>query len=187
MQTCQVFRGFPYELKRVVSQQISCVDSVHRKIAEGYCRRSIHEYLDFLNIALGSLGESVSGLQVYKASSQLSEDEFIRMNDLAFKLENSLLRLVESLKLKREKGNWIDHLIVKESNEIYGRTMDDIFPVLQHSSTPTLQYSKEPLSSSPEHPSGSPSAAAGPTCRRSTKSTAATCSRWRSTSACSLR
>src|SRR6266850_8528503 len=57
--TCPVFRAFPYELKRVASQAIACADSVHSNIAEGYCRRSIREYLQFLNIGLGSLGESV--------------------------------------------------------------------------------------------------------------------------------
>jgi four helix bundle protein len=41
--TCGVFRNLPYELKRVVSQQIASVDSVHRNIAEGYRRRSIKE------------------------------------------------------------------------------------------------------------------------------------------------
>ena len=61
-QTCEEFGKFPYELKRVTRQQIASSDSVHRNIAEGYCRRSIREYLNFLNIALGSLGESVSGL-----------------------------------------------------------------------------------------------------------------------------
>ena len=45
--TCEVFRPFPYDLKRVASQQIASVDSVHRNIAEGYCRRSIKEYLNF--------------------------------------------------------------------------------------------------------------------------------------------
>ena len=33
--TCEVFRPFPYDLKRVASQQIASVDSVHRNIAEG--------------------------------------------------------------------------------------------------------------------------------------------------------
>jgi four helix bundle protein len=139
----RVFRKFPYELKRVASQQISSVDSVHRNIAEGYCRRSIHEYLNFLNIATGSLGESVSGLHAYRSAHQVSEEDFNQQNELSFKLENGLLKLVESLEMKRENGDWIDRLIVKESNEIYGRTMDDISPVLQHSSTPSLQYSKE--------------------------------------------
>ncbi len=41
------------------------------------------------------------------------------MNDLAYKLENGLLKLVESLEHKRERGEWIDTLIVKESNALY--------------------------------------------------------------------
>ena len=57
-ETCRVFRGFPYELNRVARQAIASSDSVHRNIAEGYCRRSIHEYLNYLNIALGSLGRA---------------------------------------------------------------------------------------------------------------------------------
>jgi four helix bundle protein len=43
--TCQIFRPFPYPLRRVASQQIASVDSIHRNIAEGYCRRSVREYL----------------------------------------------------------------------------------------------------------------------------------------------
>ena len=49
--TCRIYRTFPYELKRVTSQAIASSDSVHRNIAEGYCRRSIREYIQFLYIA----------------------------------------------------------------------------------------------------------------------------------------
>jgi len=119
-ETCRVFRGFPYELNRVARQAIASSDSVHRNIAEGYCRRSIHEYLNYLNIALGSLGESVSGLHAYRKAEQFSEEDFEKLDSLGYKIENGLLRLVESLESKREQGDWIDHLIVKESNVIYG-------------------------------------------------------------------
>jgi len=119
-QTCEVFRKFPYELKRVATQAIASSDSVHRNIAEGYCRRSIREYLNFLNIALGSLDESVSGLHACWKSKQLMETEFQQLDSLAYKLENGLLKLVQSLEQKKENGTWIDHLIVKESNVIYG-------------------------------------------------------------------
>ena len=119
-ETCRVFRGFPYELNRVARQAVASSDSVHRNIAEGYCRRSIHEYLNYLNIALGSLGESVSGLHAYRKAEQFSEEDFEKLDSLGYKLENGLLRLVESLESKREQGDWIDHLIVKESNVIYG-------------------------------------------------------------------
>lgn len=116
----QVFRRMPYELKRVGSQAIAASDSVHRNIAEGYCRRSIREYLNFLNIALGSLGESVSGLHAYREAGQITDEEFTALNQLAFKIENGLLKLVERLEKKRIDGDWVDTLIVKESNEKYG-------------------------------------------------------------------
>lgn len=117
--TCRIFRKFPYELRRVASQAIASSDSVHRNIAEGYCRRSVREYLSFLNIALGSLGESVSGLHAYRGAGHLNEEDFERLDDLAYKLENGLLRLVESLEQKQLSGDWIDHLMVKESNVAY--------------------------------------------------------------------
>jgi len=119
-QTCRVFRGFPYELKRVATQAIASSDSVHRNISEGYCRRSIREYLNFLNIALGSLGESVSGFHAYRKSHQITEEQFQKLDKLAYKLENGLLKLVESLEQKRERGEWIDHLMIKEANAAYG-------------------------------------------------------------------
>ena len=99
---------------------MASADSVHRNIAEGYCRRSINEYLNFLNIALGSLGESVSGLHAYRKAEQLAEEDFENLDSMAYKLENGLLKLVESLEGKREQGDWIDTLIVRESNAIYG-------------------------------------------------------------------
>ncbi|MEI7898664.1 MAG: four helix bundle protein [bacterium] len=117
--SCGIFRAFPYELKRVASQQIASADSVHRNIAEGYCRRSIKEYLNFLYIALGSLGESVSGLIAYHKAQQLSDEQFERLDALAYKIENGMLRLVESLERKRDQGDWIDTLVVKESNGSY--------------------------------------------------------------------
>ena len=118
-ETCKVFRKFPYELKRVASQAIASSDSVHRNIAEGYCRRSIKEYLKFLNISVSSLGESVSGLHAYRKAGQLSEEQFQHLNKQAYKLENGLLKLIESLEYKRESGNWVDNLMTRESNAIY--------------------------------------------------------------------
>jgi len=118
--TCEVFRPLPYDLKRVASQQIASADSVHRNIAEGYCRRSIKEYLNFLNIALGSLGESVSGLYAYNESKQISAEKSEKLDALAYKLENGLLKLIENLERKRDRGDWIDSLVVKESNAEYG-------------------------------------------------------------------
>jgi four helix bundle protein len=118
--TWEAFKKLPYELRRVAGQQFASSDSVHRNIAEGYCRRSIHEYLKFLYIALGSLGESVSGLHAYKEAKQISLEDFETLDALAFKLENGLLKLVQTLEEKRELGEWTDHLMIQESNAAYG-------------------------------------------------------------------
>lgn len=117
--TCNIFRKFPYELKRISSNQIASVDSVHRNIAEGYSRRTINEYLQFLNVSLASLGESVSGVHVYKEAGQVSETEFEEWDNLAFKIENGMKKLIESLQQKRSRGDWDDSFILKESNEKY--------------------------------------------------------------------
>jgi four helix bundle protein len=119
VQTWASFKTFPYELKRMVSQQIASVDSIHRNIAEGYCWRGIKEYLYHLNIALGSLGESVSALAAYHRAEHLTPGAFEKMDALAYKLENGLIKLVEKLEEKQQDGSWIDHLMVKESNVLY--------------------------------------------------------------------
>ena len=136
--TSRIFRRFPYELKRVASQALASSDSVHRNIAEGYCRRSLRKYLYYLNVGLGSLGESVSGFHACRQADQLTEADFNSLDTLAFKLENGLLKLVESLERKQDTGDWIDTLVVKESNVAYGSAVPDSShtPSLHHSTTP---------------------------------------------------
>ena len=106
--TCEIVKGFPFDYKKVVANQIGAVDSIQRNIAEGYCRKSINEYLQFLNIALGSLGESVSSMRVYKDADQIKEADFEIWDKLAFKLENSLIKLIKRLQQKKQSGDWDD-------------------------------------------------------------------------------
>jgi four helix bundle protein len=117
--TCRIFRSFPYELKRVASNQMASADSIHRNIAEGYCRRSIREYLNYLNVALASSGESVSGLHAYHKAGQITPEQFEAADSLAYKLENGLKRLIESLQRKQQAGDWQDSFVVGESNAAY--------------------------------------------------------------------
>jgi four helix bundle protein len=119
VETCHHFTSFPFEMKRVTGQAIASADSVHRNIAEGYCRKSVREYIQQLYVALGSLGESVSGYHAYLEANQLSKEHFEVLDRQAFKLENGLLRLVESLERKRDSGTWTETLSISESNAIY--------------------------------------------------------------------
>ena len=106
--TVSVFRNWDFEMKRVAGQQIASVDSIHRNIAEGYCRKSLKEYLHFLNIALSSAGESVSGLHAYQRAGQLPDEGFETLDAQAYKIENGLKRLIESLQKKKQEGTWQD-------------------------------------------------------------------------------
>jgi four helix bundle protein len=117
--TCEVFGTFPFVLQRVAAQQIASVDSIHRNIAEGYCRRSLKEYLQFLNFGLSSGGESVSGLHAYRNANQISEADFERLDTVAWKLENGLKHLIESLQSKQREGGWQESFVIRESNTTY--------------------------------------------------------------------
>lgn len=117
-------RGWPFEQKKLASQSLASGDSVHRNIAEGYCRRTIREYLQHLNITLGSLGETLSGFIAYSQSGQIAASEFEQIDALIFRLENRLLKLVESLERKRDAGDWTETLVVREDAPDYGTDPD---------------------------------------------------------------
>jgi four helix bundle protein len=55
--TWKLLHNKPFELKKTCANTIDAAQSISRNIAEGYCRRSIKEYLKHLYIALGSSGE----------------------------------------------------------------------------------------------------------------------------------
>jgi four helix bundle protein len=98
----------PFELKKVAANSIDAVHSVSRNISEGYCRRSLKEYLNHLNIALGSCGESHSCYESFKQAGQITEEEYEKLDQLHYKVENGLLKLMESLQKKQKVGGWED-------------------------------------------------------------------------------
>ena len=107
---CKVFVNFPFELKKVVANSIDAAHSISRNISEGYCRRSLKEYLNHLNIALGSCGEFHSCYESCKQANQITNDEHERLDQLHYKVENALLKLIESLQKKQKDKEWEDNL-----------------------------------------------------------------------------
>ena len=107
---CNIFTNFPFELKKVAANSIDAAHSISRNISEGYCRRSLKEYLNHLNIALGSCGEFHSCCFSCKQAQQISEDEYERLDQLHYKVENALLKLIESLQKKQAEKQWEDKL-----------------------------------------------------------------------------
>ena len=92
------------------SQLANASQSVSSNIAEGYSRRSIKEYIQFLYIALASLSETLTRLIGFKITDQLSEKTYQQIDELHYEVENKLLRLIESLEKKREDGTWTDRI-----------------------------------------------------------------------------
>ena len=110
---CRVFVNFPFELKKVAANSIDAAHSISRNISEGYCRRSLKEYLNHLNIAFGSCGEFHSCYESFKQADQITDDEYERLDKLHYKVENELLKLIESLPKKQKDQVWEDNFQAK--------------------------------------------------------------------------
>jgi len=104
--SCRIFLTFPYGLKRVAENAIDAAHSISRNIAEGNCRRSLKEYLNHLNIALGSCGEFHSCYESFRQAGQINDLQFEELDSLHFKVENALINLIKSLQKKQKEGNW---------------------------------------------------------------------------------
>ena len=105
---CKIFTNFPFELKKVAANCIDASHSISRNISEGYCRRSLKEYLNHLNIALGSCGEFHSCYISFKKAGQITDDEYEQLDKLHYKVENELIKLIESLQKKQKDQVWED-------------------------------------------------------------------------------
>jgi four helix bundle protein len=122
------FREAKIDLK-LRSQWVDAAQSVSANIAEGYGRRSVNEYIQFLYYALGSMAETMTRAVGLKQTQQISGERFQDFDVLHYEVENRLLRLLEKLEQKRDDADWIAR--IAEDPEEYVIT-----PSLQHSITP---------------------------------------------------
>jgi four helix bundle protein len=109
MVSCKTFSNLSYTLQKIVSNSLNAVHSISRNIAEGYCRRSLKEYLNFLNIALGSCGEFHSCYESFKKAGQITTEDYEKLDALHYKVENGLLKLISSLQKKFKDKDWKDN------------------------------------------------------------------------------
>ena len=114
---CKIIGKFPFELKKVAANSIDAAHSISRNIAEGYCRRSLKEYLNHLNIALGSCGEFHSSYFSFKEAYQITNEEYDELDQMHYKVENQLLRLIESLQKKQKEDIWEDNLHTRNKSQ----------------------------------------------------------------------
>ena len=88
------------------SQVADAAQSVSANIAEGYCRRSLSEYLQFLYTAKGLLGETLTRIIGLQRVGLITAEQFEEIDVLHYEVENKLLGLIRSLEAKRADENW---------------------------------------------------------------------------------
>jgi four helix bundle protein len=91
---------------KLKSQILDSGQSISLNIAEGYCRKSLNEYLNFLNISLGSAGELLTRVIGLREAGLLSEKDFNEFDIRNYEIENKLLALVKALQTKQLDNNW---------------------------------------------------------------------------------
>jgi four helix bundle protein len=88
------------------SQFNDAVQSISANIAEGYGRRSLPEYLQFLYTAKGSLAESMTRAAGFTRANLITPKDFDTFDSMHYEIENKLLALIQSLETKRAEGDW---------------------------------------------------------------------------------
>jgi four helix bundle protein len=106
-----------YKLK---SQLTDSAQSISSNIAEGYGRKSINEYLYFLNVSLGSSAELLTRIIGLKEVELINKIEFEEFDKKHYEVENKLIALIKSLQTKQQNGTW-DNQIHEQEIE-YGQT-----------------------------------------------------------------
>jgi four helix bundle protein len=95
---------------KLKGQFTDAAQSVSANVAEGYGRKSLAEYLQYLDIAKGSLGEAFTRAAGLWRVKLMTANNYEAFDKLHYEVENKLLALIESLETKRGTGEWSDTL-----------------------------------------------------------------------------
>jgi four helix bundle protein len=90
---------------RIKDQVLDSVFSISSNIAEGYCRKSIKEYIQFVNVALGSCGENYSQFYALLESGEISREVFDGFDERHYRIESKLMNLAKALSSKMKTGD----------------------------------------------------------------------------------
>ncbi len=100
-------------------QMVRAAVSVPANIAEGYSRGGLRDYLRFLDIARGSLGEVEYYLHFADKLHLLDTGVCSHLSDTAAETGRLLFGLIRALSRKEKEGGWDRSRGVKEEGEPY--------------------------------------------------------------------
>lgn len=98
-------RNFPSEERFGLTSQVRrSAISIPSNIAEGYGRRYLKQYIQFLCVAYGSGSEMETQLMLAKDLEYLKDNEFKELIEKYYEVERMLLSLIKSLeKVSRDQ------------------------------------------------------------------------------------
>jgi len=82
----------------LVQQMRRASISVPSNIAEGYRRKNRKEYIQFLNIAYGSVGELDTQVSLANDLGMLEKNDFVFLQSLCEEVSKLLFKIIKSLK-----------------------------------------------------------------------------------------
>jgi len=88
------------EVFGLVSQMRRCAVSIPSNIAEGYGRRSTNDYLRLLQIAMGSVYEIQTLLEISRNLEYVSPSRFGEVYELSREIERMLSGLIKKVRAK---------------------------------------------------------------------------------------
>src|SRR5436190_18710637 len=91
---------------KLKSQFTDAAQSTAANISEGYGRRTLPEYLQFLYFAKGSLAEALTRAAGLWKVKLISDRDFETFDPLHYEVENKLLALISSLESKQPNHEW---------------------------------------------------------------------------------
>ena len=102
-QVYKISKSFPLEENFGLTSQIRrCAVSIPSNISEGYGRESLNDYLRFLNIAMASLFELQTQLEIAYNLEYVDKNDFENLYESSREIERMLSSFIRSIKLKRK-------------------------------------------------------------------------------------
>lgn len=106
----------PFKVKAQVEDSVY---SCHSNIAEGYSRRSLKEYIQFINISLSSLAENYSQIFALLTGGDIEREWFDEYDKKHYSLENKLIQMNKVMISKVGQNVWKNDYILREVMEKY--------------------------------------------------------------------
>lgn len=99
----EITRRFSKSEMRRVSQMRDAARSVKQNIQEGY-GRTLGQYINYLEISKGSLKELSGDIEDCFDDGLITKDEFGKLDALCGKTDYLFMRLIQSLRRRKQEG-----------------------------------------------------------------------------------